>query len=75
MREREGGCLVGLVDWSVGQLVRVSASTNRFLKHVNYAILFLIEWLPNVLVRWLTFLLYIQEVPGSNLSLETSYPD
>jgi hypothetical protein len=28
-----------------------------------------------VVVEWLTFLLHIREVPGSNLSLETSYPE
>jgi hypothetical protein len=26
------------------------------------------------MVEWLTLLLHIQEVPGSNLRLETSYP-
>jgi hypothetical protein len=30
---------------------------------------------PNVLVKWLTFLLRIQEVPASNLGPETGYPD
>jgi hypothetical protein len=29
----------------------------------------------NVVVKWLTLLFPIWEVPGSNLSLETSYPD
>jgi hypothetical protein len=28
---------------------------------------------PNVVVEWLTVLLHIQHVPGSNLGLETSY--
>jgi hypothetical protein len=27
-----------------------------------------------VMVEWLTLLLYIREVPGSNFSLETGYP-
>jgi hypothetical protein len=29
----------------------------------------------NVVVEWLTLLLRIQQVPGSNLGLETGYPD
>jgi hypothetical protein len=29
----------------------------------------------NVVVEWLTLLLHIREVPGSNLSPETGYPD
>jgi hypothetical protein len=29
----------------------------------------------NIMVEWLTLLLHLQEVPGSNLGLETSYPD
>jgi hypothetical protein len=29
---------------------------------------------PNVVVEWLTLLLRIREVPGSNLDLETGYP-
>jgi hypothetical protein len=31
--------------------------------------------LPNVPVEWLTFLLRIREVPGSNHSQETGYPE
>jgi hypothetical protein len=30
---------------------------------------------PNVLVKWLTFLLRILEVPGSNLGPQTGYRD
>jgi hypothetical protein len=30
---------------------------------------------PNILIDCLTLLLHILEVPGSNLSSETSYPD
>jgi hypothetical protein len=30
---------------------------------------------PNVLIEWLTFLLYIREVPVSNLGLEIGYPE
>jgi hypothetical protein len=30
---------------------------------------------PNVMVEWLTLLLRIREVPGSNLSPEAGYPD
>jgi hypothetical protein len=30
---------------------------------------------PNVIVEWLTILLRIREVSGSNLGPETSYPD
>jgi hypothetical protein len=30
---------------------------------------------PNVVVEWLTFLLHIKEVPGSNFGPETGYPD
>jgi hypothetical protein len=30
---------------------------------------------PNVVVEWLTFLLRIREVPGSNLGPELGYPD
>jgi hypothetical protein len=30
---------------------------------------------PKVVVEWLTLLLCIQEVPGSNLNPETGYPD
>jgi hypothetical protein len=29
----------------------------------------------NTMVEWLTLLLHIQEVPGSNLSLEIAYSD
>jgi hypothetical protein len=29
----------------------------------------------SIVVEWLTLLLPIQEVPDSNLSLETGYPD
>jgi hypothetical protein len=29
----------------------------------------------NVLVEWLTLLLNIREIPGSNLGPETGYPD
>jgi hypothetical protein len=29
---------------------------------------------PNVVIEWLTLLLHIREVPGSNLSPETCYP-
>jgi hypothetical protein len=28
----------------------------------------------NIVVEWLTFLLHIPKVPGSNLDPETSYP-
>jgi hypothetical protein len=31
--------------------------------------------ITNVLVEWLTLLLTIREVPGSNLGRETGYPD
>jgi hypothetical protein len=31
--------------------------------------------LPYVMVEWLTLLLHIQEVPGSNLGLEMSYSE
>jgi hypothetical protein len=31
--------------------------------------------LPNVVVEWLTFLLRIWYVPGSNRGTETGYPD
>jgi hypothetical protein len=37
--------------------------------------IFIMHLIPNVVVEWLTFLLRIREVTGSNLSLETSYPD
>jgi hypothetical protein len=30
---------------------------------------------PNVMVKWLTLLLRIWEVPGSSLGPETGYPD
>jgi len=30
---------------------------------------------PNVVIEWLTILLRIREVPGSNLGPETGYPD
>jgi hypothetical protein len=30
---------------------------------------------PNVVVEWLTFLLRIKEIPGSNLGSETGNPD
>jgi hypothetical protein len=30
---------------------------------------------PNIVVEWLTLLLHIREVPGSNLDLETGHPD
>jgi hypothetical protein len=30
---------------------------------------------PHVVVQWLTFLLRIREVPGSNLGPETGYHD
>jgi hypothetical protein len=30
---------------------------------------------PYVVVEWLTFLLLTQEVPGSNLGLQTGYTD
>jgi hypothetical protein len=30
---------------------------------------------PNVVVEWLTLLLRIREVPGSNLGPDTGYPD
>jgi hypothetical protein len=30
---------------------------------------------PNVVAEWLALLLHTSEVPGSNLSKETSYPD
>jgi hypothetical protein len=32
-------------------------------------------FLPNILVKWLTLLLRIQEVPGSNLIPDTGQPD
>jgi hypothetical protein len=31
--------------------------------------------LLNVMIEWLTLLLCIQEIPGSNLGLESGYPD
>jgi hypothetical protein len=31
--------------------------------------------LSNIVVEWLTLLLHIGEAPGSNLGLESSYPD
>jgi hypothetical protein len=30
---------------------------------------------PNVMAKWLALLLHIWEVSGSNLGLETDYPD
>jgi hypothetical protein len=30
---------------------------------------------PNVVAEWLTFLLYIWEVPDSSLSSESGYPE
>jgi hypothetical protein len=30
---------------------------------------------PNVVVKWVTLLLRIRKVPGSNFSPDTSYPD
>jgi hypothetical protein len=30
---------------------------------------------PNVMVEKLTLMLHIREVPGSNLSLQTGYPE
>jgi hypothetical protein len=30
---------------------------------------------PNVMVEWLALLLHIRKVPGSNLGLQTGYPD
>jgi hypothetical protein len=30
---------------------------------------------PNVVVEWLTFLIRIREIPDSNLSQDTGYPD
>jgi hypothetical protein len=32
-------------------------------------------FLPNIVVKWLTLLLRIQEVPGSNLVPDTGQPD
>jgi hypothetical protein len=31
--------------------------------------------LPNIVVEWLALLVRIREVPGSNLGLQTGYPD
>jgi hypothetical protein len=31
--------------------------------------------IPDSIVKWLPFLLHIQEVKGLNVCLETSYPD
>jgi hypothetical protein len=31
--------------------------------------------IPNTMVKWLAFSLYIQEIPISDLVLETAYPD
>jgi hypothetical protein len=33
------------------------------------------HFIPNVMVERLTLLVCIQQVPGSNLGLETSYPN
>jgi hypothetical protein len=30
---------------------------------------------PNIVMEWLTFMFHIREVQGSNLGLETDYPD
>jgi hypothetical protein len=32
-------------------------------------------WTPTAVVKWLTLLLRIREVPGSNLGPEAGYPD
>jgi hypothetical protein len=32
-------------------------------------------WILNFVIEWLTLLLRVQEVPGSNLGTETSYPN
>jgi hypothetical protein len=33
------------------------------------------DQLPNIVFKWLTLVLHIAEVPGSNHGLETGYPD
>jgi hypothetical protein len=40
------------------------------LTHVNAALEAL-----NVMIEWLTLIIHIPEVPGSNFSPETGYPD
>jgi hypothetical protein len=41
----------------------------------NVGIIKLLCILTNVVAEWLTLLLHIWEVPGSNICLETGYPD
>jgi hypothetical protein len=38
-------------------------------------IIFISAERPNIVVEWLTFLFRIWEVPGSNLGLESGYPN
>jgi hypothetical protein len=40
-----------------------------------FILVFSIVFVPNVVVEWLTLLLRIWEVLGSNLGPETGYPD
>jgi hypothetical protein len=47
----------------------VSEDRQLFLPNINCKLK------PNVVVEWLTPLLHIRDVPGSNLGPETGYPD
>jgi len=46
------------------------------LSHENLKFEHILSFLwPNVVVEWVTFVLYIREVPCSNIVPETDYPD
>jgi hypothetical protein len=55
--------------------------TQRFTTRDNYVTAVALyvcmyhKYLPNVAVQWLTLLHRIREISGSNLGLETGYPD
>jgi hypothetical protein len=53
--------------WQYMVLTPVKKVRTNFLLHLTLVL--------NVVVEWSTFLLCIWEVPGSDLSLETSYPE
>jgi hypothetical protein len=73
--------LPGIEPWSPGRPAR--SQTLYWLGYPAHHLLWLTLWndglfqiiLPNIVVEWLTFLLRIREVSGSNLGPQTGYPN
>jgi hypothetical protein len=66
----------------VGTNAFISHYSGVFFKHKDWniqlplkSVPLTLSMIPNVVVKWLTLLLCIRQVLGSNLSPETSYPE